>query len=73
LGLTILLAFLTCLGCFAIGYRTGRIDGESMGVPPMPSQGGWWCAHCGEHVPDQHVTYDERHDPEKGGCGHSVD
>jgi len=33
---------------------------------------GWWCPTCVEQVPPLHVTYEEKHYEEAGGCGGRV-
>lgn len=33
---------------------------------------GWRCTGCGDIVPPEHVTFDERHDERAGGCGAKV-
>lgn len=32
----------------------------------------WYCPVCKTSVQWEHVTFDERHDPRAGGCGHHV-
>ena len=32
----------------------------------------WWCPHCREWVQNEHVTFEEIHDPKCGGCGYGV-
>ncbi len=32
----------------------------------------WWCDKCKKIVQDDHVTYEETHDPKRGGCGSNL-
>lgn len=42
------------------------------GANTAPDRHPWFCAHCQTGVPSNHVTYEERHDPNAGGCGYRV-
>lgn len=32
----------------------------------------WWCPTCVDEVPNKHVTYEEKHAEDCGGCGGTV-
>lgn len=40
-------------------------------VPPSRDF-GWWCPSCEKWIQNEHVTFDEVHDPRCGGCGGKV-
>lgn len=33
----------------------------------------WFCKHCRQYIEPHTVTFDQRHDPRCGGCGHEVE
>lgn len=37
------------------------------------SMGCWYCPACDAFVQPECVTYEETHDPRRGGCGNSVE
>lgn len=39
---------------------------------PERSEDKWWCPTCKCMVEADEVTFDERHDPSRGGCGDEV-
>ena len=54
--------------CEAIDKANGR---EPM--TDITPDFGWYCWTCGRAVQNEHVTFQEIHDPRCGGCGNHVE
>lgn len=75
---------LPCDTCSGKGYITQKdIDAyrHRVGIIPHPIDGystfnpdfAWYCPTCDRDVQNEHVTFQETHDPRCGGCGNPVE
>jgi len=54
------------------GHAEADCSVERPSVIPPDKAFSWWCPECRKWVQNEHVTFEEIHDPKCGGCGCGV-